>query len=155
MKAALFAQIYWPLLVNTYRLLVVSSIIWLPLVLIYAAIKLWLAYVRADWIKNLNWVLLEIKLSKEIAKTPAAMEKVLDSFTKPERDDIINKWWKGEQRIWSSFEIASFGGAVHFFIRVRADLKNQIEAAVYAQYPTVEIFEVEDYVHKVPYGLPG
>src|SRR3989344_3771716 len=151
-----FAQVvYWEPLARAFKLLVASSVVWLPLVLVYLAIWLWLFRARARWINELDWVLLEIKLPKEIAKTPAAMELVLGVFNRPERDDLINKWLKGEQRIWGSLEIASLGGEVKFFIHCKRESRNQVEAAVYAKYPNVEIFEAEDYTNKIPYGLPA
>ena len=40
-------------------------------------------------------------------------------------------------------------------IRCPVGLKNHIEAQIYSQYPDAEIFEVEDYVYKVPKNLPN
>jgi hypothetical protein len=50
---------------------------------------------------------------------------------------------------WFSLEIASFGGDIHFYIRTAAVYKDIIEAQIYAQYPTVEVIEVSDYVQQI------
>ncbi len=148
-------SIYGPTLSNVWRLFVASSAVWLPVALCYTAVSLWLYRARVRWIKGLEWITLEVKLPKEVGKTPAAMEFVLNAFSVPGRGDLINKWIKGEQTPWSSLEIASLGGQIHFFIRIQKGWKNRIESAIYSQYPSVEIFEAEDYTNRVPYGLPG
>lgn len=48
-------------------------------------------------------------------------------------------------RPWFSLELVSIEGKVHFFIWTRKNLKNVVEAAIYSQYPDVEIVEAEDY----------
>lgn len=45
-----------------------------------------------------------------------------------------------------SFEIANVEGQVKFFTRVPTHLRNFVEGQIYAQYPDVEIEEVEDYL---------
>jgi hypothetical protein len=54
-----------------------------------------------------------------------------------------------------SYEIASFGGEIHFFMRVPEAFRDSFEAAIFAQYPDVEISLAEDYVKKVPQDIPN
>jgi hypothetical protein len=49
-------------------------------------------------------------------------------------------------RPWFSFEMASFGGEIHFYVWCWATFRRTVESAIYGQYPEVEIFEVEDYM---------
>lgn len=149
-------QFYSPQLTEVLRVAVLTSVFWLPVLLAFVAARLWLYYVRAKWIKSQEWVLLEIKLPKDVLKSPQAMEVVLGSLHIPvDAPNLIAKWLKGEQRIWFSFEIVSLGGQIKFFLRASKPLKNRVEAAIYSQYPNVEIKEVPDYTNDVPYGLPG
>lgn len=137
-------------------LLAYSSVIWLPAILLYLGVWLWLYHVRARWLKNLKWSLLEIKLPKEIAKTPLAMEVMLMALHIPvDATGFIKSWFVGELRFYSSLELVSLGGEIHFYVRVPAEIKNRVESAIYSQYPNVEIYEAADYTNNVPYGLPG
>ena len=46
-----------------------------------------------------------------------------------------------------SFEIASVGGQIRFYVWVPKALQSFVEGQIYAQYPTVQIHEAdEDYV---------
>lgn len=49
----------------------------------------------------------------------------------------------GQERV--SFEIASVGRSIRFYAHFPSKLRNLIEGQIYAQYPNVEITEVEDY----------
>jgi len=48
---------------------------------------------------------------------------------------------------FASLEIASLEGVIHFYIRIETKLRERVEAAIYSQYPNVEIIEAEDYVN--------
>lgn len=116
----------------------------------------WVHYVQAKWRANIKWVLLEIKLPKEIHKTPAAMEIALGALYQTGNEGT---WYDrnilGKQRDWFSLEMVSLEGAVKFFIRTNDRNKNVIEAQLYAQYPDIEIYEVPDYTRYVDYRIGG
>ena len=44
-----------------------------------------------------------------------------------------------------SFEIASIGKRIQFYVTIPTHLQNFVEGQIYAQYPTVQIYEVPDY----------
>jgi hypothetical protein len=134
-----------------------GAYIWLPPLLIFIAIKLWLYYIRAKFLGSIEWTLLEVKIPKEILKTPQAMEVFLTALHQPRDDDnlLIGSWLKGQVRGWFSLELVSIGGDIHFYIRTQKFFKNFVESHIYAQYPEVSISEVEDYTNNVPYDLPG
>lgn len=128
----------------------------LPFLLGYAAWHLWLRYIRSEYINNTKWILLEIKLPREITKTPQAMELALNALHQGwDGDNEFKKFFQGQVRTWFSLELVSLAGEIHFYIWTSEFFQNIIEAQFYAQYPGIEIKEVEDYVHNVPYGLPG
>lgn len=128
-----------------------------PASLFFIFADLWLYYVRTLTIRGISWTLLEIKIPKEILKTPKAMEQVfavahgIQSFP----PKFIDKYWKGKIAEWMSFEIVGYAGGVHFFMRMPSVYRNLVESAVYAQYPDAEIKEAEDYTEIVPSILPN
>ncbi len=125
-----------------------------PLVLTWLSVLAWRKLKQTEYIKNIEWVLLEIKLPRELLKSPQAMEIVLAAFHQTNEGQWFSRLTEGVIRPWFSLEIASFGGEVHFYVRTDIKFKNLIEAQIYSQYPEVEIVEAEDYTLTVPYGLP-
>ena len=57
--------------------------------------------------------------------------------------------------LWFSFEIASFGGEIHFYMRIPEPFRNTAEFVIYSQYPEVEISLAEDYTQNVPKDIPN
>ncbi len=129
---------------------------WLPVVLVYWLALLWRHYTRSKFIQKIPWTMLEIKIPREITKSPKAMEVVNGVFFQTFDGNQLDKIFRGFVRAWFSLELVSLGGEVHFFIRTQKFHKNLVEAQIYSQYPEVEIYEVEDYVNNIPfYGTPG
>lgn len=125
---------------------------WGPFLLGYIFHHQWLHYVQARYMSKINWIMLEVKLPKEIHKTPLAMEIMLNSLYQMSAKIVWwDKYWKGKVKDWFSLEMVSIEGQVKFFIRTGAFYKNVIEAQLYAQYPDVEIHEVPDYTRYVDY----
>lgn len=130
---------------KVWEFILASYIWWLPFLLIIVFGNLWLYYIRSKFLYGLNWIVLEIKLPREITKTPRAMEVFLNSLHITKDGNLIEKYRQGWLRAWFSLEIASINGQVRFFIYTQKFFRNLIEAQLYAQYPDVEIVEVEDY----------
>src|SRR3989344_4444770 len=125
---------------------------WLPLPLAYILFRVWTYYVRARYLANLKYVLLEIRLPKEAPKSPLAMELVLNAFHQTVGESTwYDRYFKGKMRAHFSLEIVSLEGQVRFFIRTRNYLQKFVETQVYSQYPDAEIFVAEDYALKIPY----
>ncbi len=108
-----------------------------------------------------EYVLLEIRLPEETLKPIKAMEHVISTLHiimgAHDPGNWKEKWINGDSVDFPSlsFEIASFGGESHFFIRVEAHLKDWVESALYSQYPDIQISEAEDYVLRVPQDIPN
>ncbi len=96
-------------------------------------------------------VLLEIKLPRNIDKSPAAMEMVLEGLWEDVVGTLTDVYIKGRVRDWFSLEIVSIGGDVKFFIWGLKKWKNIIESRVYTHYPGAEVFEAEDYARQMFY----
>lgn len=116
----------------------------------------WLYYIRIRTLKKFKWLMLEIKIPPEVEKTPLAMEQTLSIL---HSTLFPGSWWKryveGRVQEWFSLEMTSFGGELHFYIRSLVHFRGLVEAAIYAQYPQAEIFEVEDYTYNVPIIVPN
>lgn len=128
------------------------SVYFLPFIFAYVLWVMYLYYIRDLWIKKIEWVLLEFKLPKEIRKTPQAMEVALNILHQTSTGSLIDQYIKGRQRSWFSLELCSLGGEIHFFLRTPKNMRNLVETSFYAQYPDIEIHEVEDYAAKIPFG---
>ncbi|NBV43207.1 hypothetical protein EBR96_10655, partial [bacterium] len=129
----------------------------------------WLEYVRKLKISEASFTMIEIKIPKEIFKSPAAMEVMLNSMygdTKPPLfvKGVLTKWtslitdfgkwysaiWSGSWPLWWSLEIASIEGNIYFFVRCEPKNRETIENLLYSQFPQAEITEVDDYTKYVP-----
>ncbi len=155
-------EFVWPLVVGT-------SVIWAPILLGWLAWGWWLEYVRKLKITEAKWTMIEIKIPKEVFKSPAAIETMLTSMygdTKPPlfTPAIDTKWstlvsdfgkwydaiWLGKWPLWWSLEITSIEGNIYFFIRCEPKNREPIENLLYSQFPQAEVTEVDDYTKYVP-----
>ena len=148
----LFVALYGQTGLQVISFIASSAIYWLPPLLAYALLRAWTAYVRLDYFYNQDYLLLEIKLPRDLTKSPQAMEIFFASlyYTGGE-STFIDRGWGGKTRPWWSLELVSLEGQVHFYIWTRAFFKNMIQAQIYAQYPSVEIHEADDYTRGVYY----
>lgn len=144
-----------PLFLIILEYLVLTGPYWVPIFLLYAVWKLFRFYIEYDNLTNMEWVLLEIKLPKEVRKSPLAMEVVLASMHQTNQGNLVEHFLQGQVRPWFSLEMVSIGGEIKFFIRCLPKFKNILESEIYSQYPGIEVTEAEDYVEKMPYGIPG
>src|SRR3989338_7558565 len=129
--------------------------VWLPILLLVLLYNLWLGYIRAKYKAGIKWSLLEIRIPREIKKTPKAMEQILAGMygLRNKAGNIIEKYVDGEVTMWFSFEMVSFSGDVHFYVRTPAKHRNIVEALFYAHYPDLDIVEIEDYMQLLPRTL--
>lgn len=120
-------------------------------ILVIMAWNLWLSYIQTVFLKGMKWTLIEIKPPKDVWKSPAAMELVLNSlYQTGGTGNWFDKHWKGNLRNYFSLEIVSNEGSIHFYIRTIEKFRKIIESQIYAQYPQAEVFEVEDYTKNMP-----
>lgn len=152
-----------------YPLIVSTAVIWAPIACIYFAWSWWLEYVRKLKISEAKFTMIEIKIPKEVFKSPAAIEVMLNSMyadTRPPlfTKGLVTKWstlitdfgkwygalWTGVWPLWWSLEVASIEGNIYFFIRCEPKNRETIENLLYSQFPQAEITEVDDYTKYVP-----
>lgn len=135
------------------------SIWWLytPVLLFLFLIVTFQNYTRTKFLAAQEWVLLEIKGSRDVKQSPKAMDNV---FTALHGIHDPPKWrdrfFKGKVQIWYSLEIVARQGSIHFYIRTLKSFKNLVESHLYAQYPNCEISPVyNDHISALPPDLKG
>ncbi len=128
----------------------------LPFALAYLTWVFYLYYIREKYINDEPRILLEIKIPKEVTKSPKAMELFYEVMEQGYEGELIDRYIKGSIRGWFSMELVSIGGQIHFYFNIPKFFQNVIEARLYSQYPEVEISLVEqDYTKEVTFGQPG
>lgn len=134
----------------------ISWWLFLPLGLFFIWKEFWIWGKNYLWKLKIKWVLLEIKIPRNIEKTPKAMENVFTNlhalyYKKPDFEDT---YFKGEEILWFTCELVGYAGGVHFYIRCPKGFRNLVESAVYSEYPDAEIIEEEDYTELMPDIIP-
>jgi hypothetical protein len=130
--------------VGKYLLIVLP--IFVPLILLYAFWVIRFKWITMKFVEEQKNCLLEIRLPKEITKSPAAMEIFFSHLAPGGAGNLGEAFLDGKTRPWFSCEIVSTGEHVRFFVWCsQAKYKNIVEAQLYAQFPNIEIFEAEDY----------
>jgi hypothetical protein len=143
-----------------HSVLVAWSEVWwivLPLVAFFIFWDFWRLYLHIRFAESIPWVLLELKVPKNVLKTPKAMEQIFAAAHAPYSYGFpaFDIYWKGKEESWMSFELVARAGESHFYLRVPKDLRRNMETAIYGQYPEAEIVEVEDYLKSFPKILPN
>lgn len=103
-------------------------------------------------------VLMEIRIPEKHRRPIEAIEQLFAHIHGMQRTQTWWEiWWKGQYVLKVAFEIASFEGQTHFFVRPTYKHKHLVESAIYAQYPEAEIVEIrpeDDFVHNFPDKIP-
>jgi hypothetical protein len=150
-----FAQFSNPFFLKVFSLLSHILAYAFPFILVIMGWHFWVRHRNAEWLASLKWVLLEIKIPKDIYKSPQAMEVALGNalFQTGGVGTNYAKYWQGKLLVWFSLEIISSEGEIRFFIRTPVQFKNYIESQIYAQYPQAEILEVPDYTLPILHSM--
>lgn len=119
--------------------------VWLPVVAILGYLT-WRNYQKVDIVKDIESVLLMLEIPKANDKSELAAEQMFASLHGILRDTKELRANGGYQE-HLSFEIASVGGRIQFYVWTPKTLQSFVEGQIYAQYPQVQIHAAdEDYV---------
>lgn len=132
-------------LYDFFKVVIGAAYLWLPAITAYSAWKLWLKYIRLRYVSNIDWILLEIKLPREMPKSPQVMEIILSAMHQTRSGVAKDKYWEGMLRAWFSLEIISKEGVISFYFYIPIYYRRLVESQIYAHYPQVEIHEAADY----------
>lgn len=125
--------------------LITSPWVWIPVCVILGGLALWNNR-KIKQIQTLESTLLVLEIPKTNDKSELAAEQLFASLHGILRDAEELKRTGGVQE-HLSFEIASVGGQIRFYVWTPKTLQSFVEGQIYAQYPTVQIHEAdEDYV---------
>ncbi len=134
------------------KILYYTSPVWIPALLLMVLWDLWVLYVRESFQAKQDYILLEIKLPKEIFKSPKAAEFFIGNLYQTVGEkNWFEKYWEGKVRAHFSLEITSINGNVHFYVWTKKSFKASIEANLYSQYPGIEVHQVPDYTLPISY----
>jgi hypothetical protein len=139
------------LLPEVMGIVITLSIPTLTIILIAVWWPIWVNYVRSKKFINTKYAVFEIKLPKETFKSPQAMELFLHALHNTSDGNFLKRYWYGESRPWYSLELASFEGKVKFYMWGEEGRKAGLMSALYAQFPGIEVRQVEDYTKNTFY----
>lgn len=126
---------------------ILMPIFWIPIVAILAFLT-YRNYKKLNKLKvlNVDSVLLMLEIPRENDKKELAAEQLFASLHGILRDKQELKNSGGVQE-HLSFEIVSTAGQIRFYVWVPKVLQSFVEGQIYSQYPTVQIYKMnEDYV---------
>lgn len=134
---------------------ILQPYIWIPIVGILGVLS-YLNYKKLNRLKvlNVDSVLLMLEIPRTNDKRELAAEQLFASLHGILRDASELKTSGGVQE-HLSFEIASTSGQIRFYVWVPKILQSFVEGQIYAQYPTVQIYKMnEDYAdHREKYPI--
>ena len=114
--------------------------------------RFWMMYIQQKAMAKIDWLMLEIKLPREITKSPLATETAIASLLQTSGvSNTYSRNFQGNLPVYSSLEIASIEGVIHFYVRIQRKYKTLVESNFYAQYPEIEITEADDYTQAIRY----
>jgi hypothetical protein len=157
-----FSSIQIPSIIGgiIHSTLVVWGMVWwivLPIIAALLLWEMWLNHLHHKFVASIKWKLLEIKVPKNILKTPKAMEQIFAAAHAPYSYGLstFKKYWEGTGEYWMVLELVGRAGETHFYLRLPSQFRNMMESAIYAQYPEAEITEVDDYLEELPQTVPN
>lgn len=124
------------------QIIVIAVIIASPIILIWLARRLSYNRARIAWLTARDNVLIRILVPKNNEKTPLAAEQMFAAL-----HGIYEPGSRFQEHI--SFEIASRDKYIQFYFFVPSHLREFVEGQIYAQYPTAEITQVDDYTEEI------
>lgn len=125
--------------------------------ILFLAYRIWLYYRQGKYIQSIVWVLLEVRVPRDVKKTPKAMEQVFASLYASYTYGMHwkEKYIKGKVEDWFSWEVVGTAGGFATYVRTNVNHRHLVESAIYSQYPDAEITEVPDYVPSLEPDLPN
>lgn len=137
-----------------FAILVGTAPLWLPGITFVLFFESWVHFVQKKFDLSQGRTTIEIKLPQEIFKSPEAMEFVLTYLHQTASpDNLVQTYWDGKNPPTYSLELVSRHGDVRFYMNVpKKKFKNLVETQLYAQYPGIEVKELDiDYTAEIPW----
>jgi hypothetical protein len=125
-----------------------------PIFVILLFIFAWQNRRKVKWLEKTEDIVLEIKIPKTNDKSATAAEMMLATLhgiLRP-KVELVRE---GAVQEHVGFEFVSDSVSIRFYVWAPKHLKDFVEGQVYAQYPSAEINEVEDYSKKIKLTKEG
>ncbi len=137
----------------------VQDVLWIAIP-VFLFLYIWnhrMKVIKKEHLKSIKWKTLELRIPKEVLKSPKAMEQVFAALHATYSGKIkgYDKYMKGKVQSWMSFEMVGHNGGVYFYIRTPEESVNLVESAIFSQYSNSELHEVNDYTDDYPQILPN
>ena len=147
-----YAQMIADILQSIREMFVLTWWIVVPTALFFIWQELWVSGLFRLWKLGIKWTTLEVRIPRNIEKTPKAMENVFNNLhaMRYKVMGFEDTYFNGSDYWWFSAELIGEESGVHFYFRFPKVFRNLVEAAIYSEYPDAELFEVEDYVDRFP-----
>ena len=124
-----------PILIKGFLYLVLVGVPIFIVAAIYRDIK---ERRKIIWYSQMRFIVLRILVPKNNEKTPLAAEQMFAALHGIYRSEMSHQEY-------ISLEIAARDKYLQFYVTVPTHLKEFVQGQIYAQYPTAEISEVDDY----------
>lgn len=118
--------------------------------ILYMLYYLYKNEIQHQFVHSQEWVFLNVKGPKENLTSTLAVEQIFQQLHVLHVGlTFAQKYIEGMMQLWYSFEIISMGGKVSMIIRAPKAKKDFVKSAIYAEYPTAEVTEIEDYMKNI------
>lgn len=108
-------------------------------------LELFIRYRQRRVRENSEFMTISIRVARDNETGPIVAEQIFSTIHGVEKELGFFDRLKGMSQDQISFEVASVNRSIRFYANFPVHLRNLIEGQIYAQYPNVEIVEVEDY----------
>jgi hypothetical protein len=125
-----------------------AVILWwlLAIILFNKAVFEWQAFKQKEYTDTWKWVVLAVDIPAPFIGSPKSVEQIFVQLSGAHVNyGVYDRYFLGKVPKWFSFEIISIEGYIQFLVRAEVELRDLIEASIYAQFAEAEITEVEDY----------
>lgn len=139
-----------------YEVIAFLAPLWLPLLLVTFGWRVWLTFVRSQFVSSVPYSLIELKPGAETPKSAHAMELVYYALYHRSEVSWFQEYILGHVHMPWSFELASNAGRIRFFVYLPDAHRAAVEARIRAEYPDIDIDDVRDYsrlVHFDPFSM--
>ncbi len=131
-------------------------ILLVSLIILRICWKHWLDRIQKRYLAAQRYILLAIDVPRDNEQGPEAVERFFSHLAGIKiKPTWREKYFEGQKQLNISLEIISLEGQIRFLIYAPAQFRDLVEAAIYATYPGVEIYEFDDYTKKVPNEFPN
>ncbi len=119
---------------------------------VYILFQMYMNEIQDNYKKSIKWTFYEIKPPKENLSSFYNAEQIFiqlhqlfDNWSSQE------KYLEGRSMFSVSLEIVSLGGKISYVLRIPTKQRDLVEAAFYANYPNIEMNEIQDYLANFDY----